>query len=217
MEAGRALSFEGIDGSGKTTLIYEIEAWLNEKGQLLTDKKNYPPKVVVVPDPGGSRLGQEIRRIVTDDIGSCHPWVDALLFCAARVENLHRIIMPNLRCGAWVLMDRFVDSTLAYQGYGQGLDIQSLREIHMMTMNGFYPHLTFVLDCPLTVAEKRMRKRLDKKSRWEMGASFLERVRLGYLELATEDPKRYIVLDATKSPKALLKEVIDIFNKAFVR
>lgn len=201
MLEGRVLCFEGIDGSGKTTLIRRV-----------FERASCSP--VVVPDPGGSELGNRIRLILTEGGGTSHPWVDALLFFAGRVENINRLILPALAEGKCVLLDRFFDSTLAYQGYGHGLDLRELKMVYRTVAGGFRPDLTFILDCPVEIAGERIRKRPEALSRWErLGESFMERVRRGYLEIAKSDPNRYVVLDATADPDSLCHRVFAICER----
>ncbi|SFM85182.1 dTMP kinase [Thermodesulforhabdus norvegica] len=197
----KVLCFEGIDGSGKTTLV-----------RILSERISCP--VLVIADPGGSELGNRIRRILSDSGSTAHPWVDALLFLAGRVENIHRMILPALQQEKCVLLDRFFDSTFAYQGYGQGLNLQALKKVSDAVLEGFRPDLTFILDCPVEVAAKRIEDRPEVLSRWErLGRSFMERVRQGYLEIAGSDPDRYVVLDATADPETLCRRVLDICER----
>jgi dTMP kinase len=141
------------------------------------------------------------------------PWVDVLLFYAARIENIEKNIRPALERGVWVILDRFQDATIAYQGYGQGLDVQKLEAIYRMVSENFTPEWTVLLDCPVDVAEKRLSSRNDLRTRWErLGRDFFERVRKGYIELARKNDDRFTIVDASMP----LNEVYAVIDKALM-
>ncbi len=185
---GRVISFEGIDGAGKTTVSKLCRRFLKEMGI----------DVLIISEPGGSGIGNMVRQVASGERASHHPWTDALLFSAARAENVHSLIIPAISEGRWVVLDRFVDSTFAYQGYGQGLELKCLEDIHNYSTGGFFPDLTVLLDCPVDEARKRINRRVSK-DRWEkLGSDFLKNVRQGYLRLAERYRERFVVFDARK-------------------
>ncbi len=193
------LVFEGIEGSGKSTqarlLAQALEA--QNKRPLLTR------------EPGGTPLGTQIRRLVLqgnpEDI---HPLAELLLYEADRAQHVQTMIQPALQKGQWVICDRFEDSTRVYQGVARGFPDALIRQINALTTNGLSPDLVFIIDCPAEVGLKRSQARLAQESspenRFEKEAlDFHERVRRGFLALASQEPQRYLVLDGTLSPEKL--------------
>jgi dTMP kinase len=188
---GLFVTFEGPEGSGKTTQIRPLADWLRAQGR----------DVVTTREPGGTRIGDAIREVLLDPAHhEMSPAAEILLFSAARAQHVAQVIAPQLGRGGIVLSDRYADSTLAYQGYGRGLDLPQLRMITAFATSGLTPDLTFCLD--LSVIEGLRRKRGDAPAEWNrmerQELEFHERVRQGYLELAGEEPKRWVVLDATR-------------------
>lgn len=190
------ITFEGPEGSGKTTQIQLLAAWLREKGQT----------VLATREPGGTVIGDRVRAILLDsDHREMQAQTEILLFSAARAQIVGQIIRPHLAGGGVVLCDRFADSTLAYQGYGRQLDLATLRLITAFATGGLQPDLTFCLDLPVDVGLQR--KAAGAGEEWnrmeQETLAFHSRVRRGYLTLAQAEPARWRVLDATQSVKAL--------------
>ncbi len=197
---GIFISFEGPDGSGKTTQINLLGRWLRELGY----------DVLITREPGGTEIGDRIRAILLDPSHTemC-PEAEVLLFSAARAQIVREVIRPHLDGGGWVLCDRYADSTLAYQGYGRGLNLEVLRVITEFATDGLKPDLTVCLDLPVEEGLKRRRQargaewnRLDAEQ-----LAFHRRVRQGYLDMAAADPGRWLVLDA-RQPVDVLQRVI---------
>ncbi len=195
---GCLITFEGGEGAGKSTVIPTLRARLEATGR----------EVVVTREPGGTPLGERIRGLLLDPAGDAPgPEAEALLFCAARSELVRRVLRPALERGAVVLCDRYADSTLAYQGYGRGLPLERLHALNAVATGGLRPHLTLLLD--LSVAEGMARRRddvgdldrLDSEAR-----SFHERVHAGFLALASAEPERWTVLDATRTPATVAED-----------
>jgi dTMP kinase len=185
---------EGIEGSGKSTLIDGLARALRAEGH----------EVVTTREPGGTPVGDAIREIFLDRSISIEPMTESLLVNAARAQHVETIVRPMLAIGRIVLCDRFVDSTLAYQGYGRHLDLQMLRELCRIATSGLEPQLVLLLDAPVEVARARLRDRASGLDRIEgEDEVFHERVRRGFLALAERSPS-HRVLDATLSPEALL-------------
>lgn len=188
---GRLITFEGGEGAGKTTQLARLAAWL-EGGGL---------DVVRTREPGGTPGAEEIRRLLVE--GAAARWLpstELLLAAASRDEHLHRLVLPALARGAWVLCDRYLDSTLVYQGMAGGIAPERIATLHDAVMEAPRPDLTLLLDLP--VAEGLRRRRADGAGgRFEAkGVTFHERVRDGFLRLAAAEPDRIATLDATLPP-----------------
>lgn len=200
----RFVSFEGIDGCGKSTLLNDLAVWLGE----------YSLPFIKTREPGGTRLGEKIRELLLDpSFENVNARAEVLLYSASRTQLVHEIVRPALKQGNWVLADRYIDATLAYQGFGRGLKLDSLRDLQDWGTGGLWPDVTILLDCDIDVASGRVTARSETTDRIEKeNRRFHERVRAGYLELARSAPERILVLDATKP----LHEVIPNFRAAFL-
>jgi dTMP kinase len=197
---GLFITFEGPEGSGKTTQIRQLAEWLRCSGC----------DVVTTREPGGTRIGDAIRALLLDSsYGEMSAPAEILLFSAARAQHVSEIIRPHLAVGGVVLSDRFADSTLAYQGFGRGLDLDELRRITAFATEGVMPDLTVCLDLP--AAEGLRRKRNADFAEWnrmeQEQLAFHERVREGYLALAAEEPARWVVIDATQPVDAIQEQI----------
>lgn len=197
------ISFEGIDGCGKSTLLDQFCSWLDEAGI----------PYIKTREPGGTLLGESIRSLLLNPAyQSMDEWAELFLYTASRAQLVQEVIRPALQKGTWVVADRFIDATLAYQGYGRRLDLERLRQIQQWACRGLWPDYTALLDCDVHVALERMQGRKENPDRMELQKlSFHQRVRDGYLELAGLEPQRMVVLN-TAQP---LHEVIDDLYKSF--
>jgi dTMP kinase len=201
---GRFITLEGPEGSGKTTAARHLAEWLRGCGI----------DTVLTHEPGGTPLGEEIRRIVlhmrgvSDDLD---PRADALLYAASRAQHVARVIRPALERGAWVVCARFADSSLAYQGHAYGNDLEELRRLQRFATFNVTPDLTLLLDVPVEVGLAR--KRAGEWNRFEdtQDVAFFEQVRAGYLALASAEPDRFRVVDGSGSvaqSDALIRDLV---------
>jgi dTMP kinase len=188
---GRFITFEGIDGCGKTTQFRLLAHWLRE----------HAVQVVETVEPGGTPIGQQIRRILLDPASAeIQPRAELLLYFASRAQNVEQVIRPALAAGNTVLCDRFTDSTLVYQGCGRGLDTGVVRDLDRIACQGLKPDVTVLIDIDLETSLQRARRRNERtgpaESRIdEEDAAFHDRVRRGYLALAQAEPDRIVVID----------------------
>jgi dTMP kinase len=185
--SGLFVAFEGGEGVGKSTQIARAAQWLTAHGRAVVETR----------EPGGTPLGQELRRLVLDPDGHVTPRAEALLYAADRAYHVDTVIRPALEAGQVVLTDRYVDSTLAYQGAGRGLSVAEARVITDWATGGLLPDLTVLLDLdPVEgLARAGARSRLDRLEAASL--AFHEAVRVGFRALADADPGRYLVVDAT--------------------
>ena len=201
---GTFITLEGPEGSGKTTAARHLAEWLRCCGI----------ETVLTHEPGGTPLGEEIRRIVlhmrgvSDDLD---PRADALLYAASRAQHVARVIRPALERGGWVVCARFADSSLAYQGHAYGNDLEELRRLQRFATFGVTPDLTLLLDVPVEVGLAR--KRAGEWNRFEdtQDIAFFEQVRAGYLALASAEPDRFRVVDGSGSvaqSDALVRDLV---------
>jgi dTMP kinase len=201
---GTFVTFEGIEGSGKSTQIVLLANQLMAQGRSVT----------LTREPGGTIIGDQVRKILLDP---AHTALDhkaeLLLYAAARAQHLSELIGPELAAGKIVLCDRFSDATLAYQGYGRGLDLTLIRDLDRIVTEGMRPELTILLDIAAASGLSRARGRnsrsgLEAEARFENeDLAFHERVRRGYLELAKQEPGRYRVVDALPPPATIQDEI----------
>jgi len=183
---GLFITLEGGDGSGKSTQSARLTGWLTEAGRT----------VVVTREPGGTSLGLELRDIVLHRRGEIAPRAEALLYAADRAHHIATVVRPALERGDIVVQDRYIDSSVAYQGAGRVLDGTEVRDISLWATEGLLPDLTVLLDLPESDGRERMATR-TKYDRLEAEAGeFHARVRAGYLALANAEPDRFLVLDA---------------------
>lgn len=185
---GKFISFEGIEGTGKSTQAKLLQQSLLGLGY----------EVILTEEPGGTLISLRIREILLSvDHTNMKPLTELLLYNAARAQHIEEVILPALNRGAVVITDRFTDSTFAYQGYGRGIDLKLLESIDRIATNGLRPDMTILLDLDVETGLKRNR-RINKTDRLELeDVEFHKRVRKGYHELAAKEPERIKVLDAS--------------------
>lgn len=191
MPLGKLITFEGMDGSGKTTQLRLLASAMRGAGR----------QVVETVEPGGTDIGQQIRRILLDPANSAiHARTELLLYFASRAQNVAQVIRPALEAGSIVLCDRFTDSTLVYQGCGRGLDASTVLQLDAIACQGLRPDVTILIDIDLETSLSRAKKRNARVGQAESriddeSAAFHDAVRRGYLALAAQEPKRFVVID----------------------
>jgi len=210
--AGFFISFEGIEGSGKSTQIALLAQALRAQGH----------EVIVTREPGGTATGQVLRRLLLEP--SATPLVsgaELLLMLADRAQHVQEVIVPALQADNVVISDRFVDSTIAYQGYGRGLDSDLLARLNSFACGGYMPSLTFVLDLPVTEGLRRAGQRRGTTAGADHfeaeSVAFHERVRTGYLEVARTNPHRVCLIDAARSVEVIHQEILAIVQNRLNR
>lgn len=193
--AGLFLTLEGGDGTGKSTQQRMLAAWLEQEGH----------EVVATREPGGTDLGLEVRHLVLHRKGHVAPRAEALLYAADRAHHVATVVRPAIERGAIVVQDRFLDSSVAYQGAGRVLDPDEVRDLSLWAAGGLLPDLTVLLDLSADAAGARLAARVDAPydRLEEEAADFHERVRAAFLRLAEHEPERFLVLDASASAEAL--------------
>lgn len=203
MARGRFISFEGIDGAGKSTQHAWLVDYLRRQGR----------SVVATREPGGTPLGEKLRALLLAE--PMHLETEALLMFAARREHIAQVIEPALARGEWVVCDRFVDASFAYQGGGRGLEWKKLEDLAQWVLGDLQPDLTLIFDAPVEIAQQRLHAATPNPDRFEQEQSaFFDRVRAAYLRIAQENPDRVRLIDATQTPTAinkLLENIIAIF------
>ncbi|MBI3445951.1 MAG: dTMP kinase [Magnetospirillum sp.] len=198
---GRFITFEGGEGAGKSTQVRLLADSLRDEGLL----------VVTTREPGGSSGAEAIRALLVE--GDTARWdgvTEALLHFAARRDHLVKTVWPALDRGAWVISDRFADSTLAYQGFGHGLDPEIIASLYRVAVGHFAPDLTLVLDLPVEKGLERAGIRGGTEDRYErMGLGFHQRLRQGFLGIAASNPIRCAVVDATRTPDQVHGDIME--------
>ncbi len=204
---GAFITFEGIEGSGKSTQIALLRDHLRQQGKTVT----------LTREPGGTSIGDQLRKVLLDPANKgLDPTAELLLYAASRSQHLREVILPSLAGGRIVLCDRFSDATLAYQGYGRGLSIPVIRELDRIVTAGLRPRLTVLLDIDARTGLGRARGRnaaegLHGEARFENeDIAFHTRVREGYLLLAREEPERIRLVNAARSPEEIQREIRQI-------
>ncbi len=192
---GRFITFEGIDGAGKTTHVDALEQRWRAAGK----------DVVRTREPGGTPLAEKLRGLVLHD--AMDPMTEALLVFAARRDHLRQVIEPALTRGAWVLCDRFTDATFAYQGGGRGFDTQLLGTLESWVQQGRQPDLTVLFDLPPAVAAARLSAARQPDRFEAQDQAFFERVRVAYLARQAEQPARFAVIHADQTPEHVAQQI----------
>ncbi|MBI1920233.1 MAG: dTMP kinase [Geobacter sp.] len=203
----RFITFEGIEGCGKSTQL-----------RLLSDRLEHQGfSVVTTREPGGSPIADQIRAILLDAGNrAMTPMAELLLYAAARAQHVEEVIAPALAVGKIVLCDRFTDATVAYQGFGRGLDMATILELNRLASRSIRPDISVLLDCPVETGLSRAKARIEnaagaREERFELEEmAFHEKVRRGYLELASREPERFIVVSGSRGVDETAAEIFDL-------
>jgi dTMP kinase len=208
------ITFEGVEGSGKTTQIQRLKKYLTQKG--ISCK--------VTREPGGCPIGEKVRKILLNpDHHEMVPTTELLLYEAARAQHVKEVIKPFLKKGGIVICDRFSDATLAYQGYGRRIDLKWIDRLNLLASQGIKPDVTFLLDCPSDVGLKRALQRnqtlkQEREERFEREEiQFHQRVRKGYLAIAKKEPRRVKVIDTREGEERVFEKIRKIVDNLIGR
>jgi len=201
MERGLFIVFEGIEGAGKTTQAKNLYEYLNSTGK----------NSVLTREPGGTKTGKKIREILLSDTDEIFPpKAELFLYEADRNFHVNNVIKPNLENGINVICDRYVYSTLAYQGYARGLDINLIKTLNDIATDGVYPDIVFLIDIPVEVSLQRLGNKKDRIEKED--TDFHKRLREGFLKIAEENKKLFHIIDGTKKPDEIFNEIIQVLK-----
>ena len=200
------ITFEGIEGSGKTTQVQELKSFLTSRGH----------RCIVTREPGGTSIGEKIRAILLDPANkSICPQTELLLYIADRAQHVTEVIRPALSTGRMVICDRFADASVVYQGIVRRLNADLIGQLHRLTLGDLTPEATFLLDLPAETGLNRAWRRISTRqeaageSRFEEeNLAFHNRVRQGYLALAQREPNRFVIIDASRDPAQVTSDII---------
>jgi dTMP kinase len=200
---GRLITVEGVEGAGKSTQVETLRACLVARGV----------SVLATAEPDGTPLGASLRRVL-GEVDRVTPLTEALLFAASRAEHVQRVIRPALAAGQVVLCDRYVDSTVAYQGYGRGISLETIAQLNRVATEGCLPDLTLVLDLDVAEGLRRVRARRSALAACDpferLAIEFHERVRKGYWAIRDREPERVTVVDADRAPAVVAADLARI-------
>jgi dTMP kinase len=203
---GRLITVEGVEGAGKSTQVEGLRAWLAARGV----------PVIATAEPDGTPLGARLRRVL-GDVDRVTSLTEALLFAASRAEHVQQVIRPALEAGQVVLCDRYVDSTVAYQGYGRGLSLETVAQLNRLATDGVVPDLTLMLDLDVAEGLRRARARRGALAACDpferLALEFHERVRKGYWAIRDREPARVIVVDADRPQPVVAAEMAAIVSR----
>ena len=202
--AGKFISLEGVEGAGKSTQVSFIQDCLTSLGKT----------VVVTREPGGTELSEKIRKLLLEPTGTAMADdTELLLMFASRAEHISQVINPAIHRGDWVLCDRFLDATYAYQGGGRGIQRQRIRQIADWTLKGLIPDLTILFDLPVELGLKRVVERQEKIDRFEQEkVDFFKKIRQSYLQSAKAEPNRIKIVDASLSITEIQKQLTQLLK-----
>lgn len=206
--AGKFIVFEGVEGCGKTTQLQRVQQWL-------ADRRLWPSPVVTTREPGGTKLGGELRQILLAhrDGEPMQERAELFVYAADRAQHIEGFIKPQLAAGAIVLCDRYTDSTVAYQGYGRGLSLKLIEQINHLATNGLTSDLTLWLDVDVEIGLARAKKRSTPDRFEQARIDFHHRIQAGYQALAKANPQRIVRVDAGLSVDEVTAQIQQILTK----
>lgn len=200
MSKAKFITFEGVDGAGKSTHLQWFADVLRQRGL----------EVLVTREPGGTSLGEHLREILLNQ--PMHAETEALLMFAARLEHIEQVIRPALRRGTWVVSDRFSDASFAYQGGGRGVALPKLEQLERWVHEDLQPDLTLLFDIPIEVARQRLSNNASLDRFEQEQGGFFEKVRQAYLERYRKNPQRFALIDAAQTPEAVKADIEKIIR-----
>lgn len=199
------ISFEGIEGSGKSTQVKALAEHLRAKGHT----------VVETVEPGGTKIGDKIRELLLEPENHMDPMAELLLYYSSRAQHVREVIYPAILDNSIVITDRFVDSTVAYQGYARGIDLGLINKLNEIVVPDMKPFLTFLLDMDVEEGLRRNRQ-AQKEDRFELETvEFHKRVRKGFHQIAAEEPERIKIVDASMSAEEVSRKVLEILEESW--
>lgn len=201
MKNGLFITFEGADGCGKTTQIKLLDEYLRKNGY----------NTLLTREPGSKGLGEKLREILLNYDGKVSSTCESFLFLADRAQHVDCIIKPAIKEGKIVLCDRHTDSTVAYQGYGRGLDLEQINYLNSIATGGLKPDLTIVFDIDINTSMQRVGNEKDRME--SSGIEFFNRVRNGYLEIAKHEPDRVKVINSSDTIESIHKQVLELIKE----
>jgi len=210
---GKLIVFEGVEGSGKTTQIARSQAWLSESGLMQQLQAQGLSDLVVTREPGGTELGQQIRQFLLQPTALIQDRAELLLYVADRAQHVEAQLQPQLAAGALILCDRYTDSTVAYQGYGRGLDLKQIHQLNQIATGGLESDLTLWFDLDVTVGLARTQRRGAADRIEQSDLAFHQRVQQGFRELAAAHPQRRVKIDADQSQAEVSVQVQSILKQ----
>ena len=200
---GYFITFEGVEGAGKSTQANLLYKYLINNGK----------EAILTKEPGGTKTGRKIRQILLEKTDEIFPPVaELMLYEADRNFHIHNLIKPSLQQGKYIICDRFTDSTLAYQGYARGLDINLIKQLNEIATEGIKPDITFLIDIPVEEGLKRIRQTRQVDRIEDEDIQFHKRLREGFLKIAENEKDRIVVLDGMKSPENVFAKIVEILK-----
>lgn len=212
---GKLIVFEGVEGSGKTTQITQTQAWLIQSGMLeQLQQQGRVSQLVLTREPGGTMLGKTLRQLLLHSAEEAiTDRTELLLYAADRAQHVTAFLQPLLEAGALILCDRYTDSTVAYQGYGRGLDHQLIDQLNQIATGGLQSDLTLWLDVESEIGLSRARQRAAQDRIEQADLSFHQRVQQGFTELSKRYPERIVRIDANPDPEAIAQQIQAILRQ----
>lgn len=203
-QAGKFITFDGIDGAGKTTQIERLADYLRQQGKT----------VYITREPGGTSLSEKIRELLLSTDNTMSATTELLLMFAARAEHIEAVLRPKVQLGEWIICSRFTDATLAYQGYARGVDLNKIQAVANVVHGDFNPDLSLFLDLPAELAAERRIGRGEAVDRFEAeDIAFMKAVRQGYLSIANAEPQRCKIIDAKQTVEQMataIRQQVDV-------
>ncbi len=204
MTKGLFITFEGVDGCGKTTQIELLKNYFEKLGK----------SVLLTREPGAKGLGTKLREILLNYDGEVSPNCESFLFLADRAQHIDTIVKPAVERGEIVLCDRHTDSTVAYQGYGRGIDLEQINLLNNIATSGMKPDLTFIFDIDVETSMSRVGKNKDRME--SAGIEFFKKVREGYLAIANQEPDRVKLFDGIRTIEDIHSDVVKAVESKFI-